>query len=108
MLLYKLPREIDFAYVKQRYFSEYRLASPIRKIQLAYWFHLSECLHAGGKLCPTFKSFLSIVEEKDLILAIHTWIITVEEVGTIEDAVQEVKRYYRKPTILPVIGKEEV
>ena len=103
MLLYKLPKEIDFGLVVKDFTRYYPNADAMGKIQLSYWRHVSECLHDAGYLCPTFRSFLTLVTQTDLISAISCMLIATGDIGTKKETIQVVQDYYTRRTVNNVI-----
>lgn len=94
MLLYDVPREIRIEDVHSVVAKNYPSSTPFEKVQYTYWVHISECLSAGGQLCPTLNSFLKYVKVTDYLYAISTLLITVTDVGKKEDCLKVVWDYY--------------
>lgn len=99
MLIYKLPQEIDFNSVLKIIEKNYAKADPMGKLQYTYWRHVCECQNRGGRLCPTFKSFLLAVKESDYKEAISSGVIFPDDIGTKAECHRIISDYYnnKKP-----------
>lgn len=103
MLLYQLPKEINFSAVTSDFNRHYPKADKMGKIQYRYWRHICECLNGAGQLCPTFKSFLLTVKQTDLIEAVSNMIISLEGIGSKKEGMRIIHDYYERKTVNNVI-----
>lgn len=96
MFLYELPEEIYYDLVKLIFDKNYSKSTPVMKLHYKYWKLICECLHLGGRHCPTFKTFLRYVRAVDMVEAIKTYMITTEDIGGKDECISLILTYYRE------------